>query len=83
MTIFSIVVAVLIALAPPTYEQCFDRYLRELTAINENEGYGVINHWQAVSQRLAARQAYNACRQAAYEEWVWQWWRDTMDVLEH
>jgi hypothetical protein len=82
MKLISIVAACVMLAAPLTYQQCFDRYMRELQRINENEAYGIINHWQAVSHRVAAWQSYQACRDAAWEEWVRQWWRDTTEAIQ-
>ena len=81
MKLISIVAACVMLAAPLTYQQCFDRYLRELERINENEAYGVVNHWQAVSQRIGALQAYQDCRDAAYEGWLKDWLREVYENL--
>lgn len=81
MKTFAIVAACVMLAAPPTYQQCFEQYLRELQSINENESYMVISHWEAVNQRLGAMQAYNDCRDAAYEQWLKDWLREVYENL--
>lgn len=76
------IVAACVMLAPPTYQSCFDAYWRDLNRIAEAEGYGTISHWEAVNQRALALNAYADCKQAAWEEWVRQWWRETMEAIQ-
>ncbi len=81
MKLTHIVAAVLIALAPPTFEQCFDQYMRELVRINENEAYMVISHWEAVNQRMLAMDAYIACREQAWQAWAMERMRESLQLL--
>lgn len=75
------IVAACVMLAPPTFEQCFDQYMRELVRINENEAWQVISHWEAVNQRMGAVDAYLACREAAWQAWAMERMRESLRLL--
>ena len=75
------IVAACVMLAPPTFEQCFDQYMRELVRINENEAYMVISHWEAVNQRMGAMQAYITCREQAWQAWAMERMRESLQLL--
>lgn len=73
MTIFSIVAAVCIMLAPPltpTYSSCFEAYLATLIQTNVSEAHGLITHDQARTRRIQAANDYAACKREAFRAWL-------------